>query len=312
MVNRNTRIVFMGTPEFAVPSLQYLVEAGYPVVAVVTVPDKLGGRGMKQVLTSPIKTFAQENGIPVLQPTNLKSSSFLNELRLFQADLQVVVAFRMLPEAVWNMPSIGTLNLHGSLLPAYRGAAPIQRAIMAGEKLTGVTTFLLQHEIDTGNILLQQEVAILPDDDAGALHDRMMIIGARVIVSTVDLLTSGDIQPQPQDETKVSYAPKIHHEDGKIEWTEPVDRIYNKIRGLSPYPGAYTLVNGRECKIWRAKIYSNKSTVTPGQIRVIDHRLIVQTMNGELELLEIQLSGKKRMPARDIINGYPVQNWTMT
>src|SRR5690606_30749901 len=159
MVNRNTRIVFMGTPEFAVPSLQYLVEAGYPVVAVVTVPDKLGGRGMKQVLTSPIKTFAQENGIPVLQPTNLKSSSFLNELRLFQADLQVVVAFRMLPEAVWNMPSIGTLNLHGSLLPAYRGAAPIQRAIMAGEKLTGVTTFLLQHEIDTGNILLQQEVA---------------------------------------------------------------------------------------------------------------------------------------------------------
>src|SRR5690606_265551 len=183
---------------------------------------------------------------------------------------------------------------------------------MAGEKLTGVTTFLLQHEIDTGNILLQQEVAILPDDDAGALHDRMMIIGARVIVSTVDLLTSGDIQPQPQDETKVSYAPKIHHEDGKIEWTEPVDRIYNKIRGLSPYPGAYTLVNGRECKIWRAKIYSNKSTVTPGQIRVIDHRLIVQTMNGELELLEIQLSGKKRMPARDIINGYPVQNWTMT
>jgi methionyl-tRNA formyltransferase len=279
---------------------------------VVTVPDKLGGRGMKQVLTSPIKTFAQENGIPVLQPTNLKSSSFLNELRLFQADLQVVVAFRMLPEAVWNMPSIGTPNLHGSLLPAYRGAAPIQRAIMAGEKLTGVTTFLLQHEIDTGNILLQQEVAILPDDDAGALHDRMMIIGARVIVSTVDLLTSGDIQPQPQDETKVSYAPKIHHEDGKIEWTEPVDRIYNKIRGLSPYPGAYTLVNGRECKIWRAKIYSNKSTVTPGQIRVIDHRLIVQTMNGELELLEIQLSGKKRMPARDIINGYPVQNWTMT
>jgi len=236
MVNRNLRIVFMGTPEFAVPSLQYLIDAGYPVVGVITAPDKPGGRGMKQIISSPIKEYATTHGIPVLQPVNLKAKEFAAELSRLEADLQVVVAFRMLPEVIWKMPPMGTINLHGSLLPAYRGAAPIQWAIINGDQTTGVTTFRLQHAIDTGEILLQREIPILKEDDVATLHDRMKYIGASLVVSSVDLLSKGEAITMKQNSDLVSHAPKIFHEDAHIDWNQSATQIFNLIRGMSPYP----------------------------------------------------------------------------
>lgn len=312
MINRSLRIVFMGTPGFAVTSLQYLLDAGYPIVGVITAPDKPGGRGMKQMLSSPVKQFAEAHQLHLLQPTNLKSRSFLKALQSLKADLQVVVAFRMLPEVVWTMPPKGTMNLHGSLLPAFRGAAPIHWAVIRGETMTGVTTFMLQREIDTGMILLQREIPILSDDDTGAVHDRMMHIGATLVVASADLISLGDIPLTQQDENMVSFAPKIHHEDGKISWTLTTQSIYNLIRGMSPYPGAWTLLDGSECKIWKAKIYSSAKNANPGRIRVEHKSVIVQTDDGEIELLEIQMEGKKRMRARDFLNGYKIRNWYLT
>ncbi len=302
----------MGTPDFAVPSLQLLLEAGYAVVGVITAPDRKGGRGMKQTITSPIKKFALDRELPILQPTNLKSAAFIEELKNLQADLQVVVAFRMLPEAVWNMPPLGTMNLHGSLLPAYRGAAPLQWAIIRGEKTTGVTTFLLQHKIDTGDVLLQREIPILEDDTTGTLHDRMMIIGAGLVVASVDFIAAKQITLKKQDETTVSHAPKIHHQDGHIKWNEPVREVYNLIRGMSPFPGAWTILDEKECKILKAKIHSTETQHLPGTLLQKEKSLIAQADGGEIEILEIQMEGKRRMTATDFMNGYPIKTWTLS
>jgi methionyl-tRNA formyltransferase len=302
----------MGTPEFAIPSLQYLVEAGYAIVAVVTAPDKFGGRGMKQVISSPIKHFAEEHGLKVLQPTNLKSNDFLEALLLLKADLQVVVAFRMLPEKVWNMPPMGTINLHGSLLPAYRGAAPIQWAIIRGEKITGVTTFRLRHEIDSGEIILQREVPVLDADDAGSLHDRMMLVGAGLVLATVDVLAKQEATPLPQDSRLISHAPKIHHEDAHINWNKPSEEIFNLIRGMYPYPVTWSILDGMELKIYKAARAESDDKGTAGKIVQQGKKLIVSAGDGALELLEVQLAGKKRMKVRDFLNGYTIKDWSLT
>ena len=302
----------MGTPAFAVPSLQYLLEAGYPVVGVITAPDKPGGRGMKLLISSPVKQYALEQGLTLMQPANLKSRTFLEQLKSLHADLQVVVAFRMLPEVVWNMPSKGTLNLHGSLLPAYRGAAPIQWAVINGDRITGLTTFLLQHQIDTGQILLQRAIPILDEDDSGTLHDRMMHAGAGLVIATTDQLCSGAIAATPQDESKASHAPKIHHEDGHIQWNKPAREIYNLIRGMSPYPAAWATLDDTECKIWKSKLIPSISHKVPGTIWLEGKSLLVQAEDSALELVEVQLAGKKRMNARDFINGYKIRNWFLT
>lgn len=302
----------MGTPEFAVPSLKILLDAGYAIAGVITAPDKPGGRGMKEMMVSPVNKFAMEHGIRVLQPVNLKAHAFLKELRELRADLQVVVAFRMLPSVVWDMPHLGTINLHGSLLPAYRGAAPIQWAIIRGESVTGLTTFKLQHEIDAGQIIHQLEISILPDDTAGTLHDRMSMAGAGLILGTVDMISGGIAQYQPQDEWSVSHAPKIHHEDGRINWNKSVSDIYNLIRGMSPWPGAWTILDGKEFKILRAAKFSENKELPPGSLRLEGKKLITQTFDGEIELLEIQLTGKRRMQAGEFLNGYKITDWSLT
>jgi len=302
----------MGTPGFAVPGLQYLLDAGYPVVAVVTAPDKPGGRGMKQLISSPVKNFAIEHSIPVLQPENLKSKDFVQALASYEADLQVVVAFRMLPEVVWKMPPMGTMNLHGSLLPAYRGAAPIQWAIINGDKVTGVTTFRLQHAIDSGEILLQREIPILDQDDAGTLHDRMMYIGASLVVSSVDLLSSGEAKTIKQDQSAISHAPKIYHHDAHIDWTKSALEIYNLVRGMSPYPGAWSTLDGNEFKILKSVIANDEQSGMPGKVFVKDKHLLVQTEAGCIELLEVQLAGKRKMSVKDFLNGYTIRDWSLT
>lgn len=312
VIKRQLRIVFMGTPGFAVASLQFLKEAGYPIVGVVTAPDKPGGRGMKQMMSSPVKQFAIAHALPLLQPSNLKSKVFVAELKALQADLQIVVAFRMLPEVIWAMPPKGTMNLHGSLLPAYRGAAPIHWSVIRGEKITGVTTFLLQHQIDTGQILLQREMPILNEDDTGSVHDRMMMLGAGLVVASADLISIDRYQLHEQDESKASHAPKIHHEDGHIRWKSTGLNIYNLIRGMSPYPGAWALLDGVECKIWKSIIYSAEHHQKPGSMSVKGKSLVVQTTDGEIELLEVQMAGKIRMSARDFINGYRIKDWFLT
>jgi methionyl-tRNA formyltransferase len=312
MVNRNLRIVFMGTPEFAVPSLKILLDAGYPIAGVITPPDKPGGRGMKQMMVSPVKLFAAENNLKVLQPANLKSPAFIRELQSLQADLQVVVAFRMLPESVWNMPTFGTMNLHGSLLPAYRGAAPIQWAVIHGETMTGLTTFMLQHEIDAGQILHQVKIPVLDEDNAGTLHDRMSQAGAGLVLGSVDLLAAGTAQLKAQDITKVSYAPKITHEHTKINWNKPVHEVYNLIRGMSPYPGAWTVLDGLELKIFRTSIISGEANHPSGFLRKENKKLIVQAGDGELEIMEVQLTGKRKMTTGDFLNGYAVKDWSVS
>jgi len=312
MIIRSLRIVFMGTPEFAVPSLEILREAGYPIVGVITAPDKPGGRGLKNTMISPVKSFALTHGIPVLQPTNLKSKKFIDEVGALQADLQVVVAFRMLPEVVWSMPRLGTMNLHGSLLPAYRGAAPIQWAIIRGEQTTGLTTFMLEHEIDKGQILAQREMPILNEDDAGTLHDRMMFAGAGLVLGSVDLLQAGKTEFTPQEDHRSSNAPKIQHEDGRINWHQTVTAIQNLVRGMSPFPGAWTTLDGMEWKILKSSVYSNQKSKTNGFLSYENKKLTAQATDGELEIMEVQLAGKKRMTARDFINGYKIKDWTMT
>ncbi len=251
------RIVFMGTPEFAVPSLNKLYEAGYDIAGVITAPDKPAGRGMK-LSESAVKKYALEKNLKILQPAKLKDPGFIKELEALKADVQVVVAFRMLPEAVWNMPPLGTINLHGSLLPQYRGAAPINWAIINGEKETGVTTFKLKHEIDTGDILLQQKIKIEEDETAGSLHDKMMDVGADLLLQTINQLEQGTIKEVPQnspftiDHSPPPLAPKIFTEMCEINWNKNVKDIYNFIRGLSPYPAAFTYLNGKKLKIFSA------------------------------------------------------------
>lgn len=298
------RIIFMGTPEFAVPSLQILVENNYNVVAVITATDKLGGRGGKKVLTSAIKRYAVEQGLPVLQPKNLKASAFVEELRGYKADLQVVVAFRMLPEIVWNMPKHGTYNLHGSLLPRYRGAAPIHWAVMRGDEETGVTTFKLKHEIDTGNILLQRKIPISQTDTTGDVHDSMMQVGAQVVLETVQLIEAGDLQFIQQNDREVTKAPKIYHDTTKIDWSRTVEEIYNHIRGLNPFPTAWTTLGNKELKVYWADRDTIAHSETPGTMTTDGKSYLrVAAKDGYLYLKDIKLSGKRRMPIEDLLNG---------
>jgi len=294
----------MGTPDFAVASLDALVQANFNVVAVITAPDKPAGRGQK-INESAVKRYAVEKGIPVLQPEKLKSPEFLEELKSYEADLQVVVAFRMLPEVVWNMPSKGTINLHGSLLPQYRGAAPINHAIINGEKESGVTTFFLTHTIDTGDIILSDKTPIADDETAGELHDKLMVIGANLLVKTVTAIAEGNFTEQPQPQSDVlKHAPKIFKDDCKINWNNPSQLIYNLIRGLSPYPTAFTLLNDKTLKIFKAELENKEPGIAAGGF-LSDGKTYLKfaTKDGFIKLLDIQYEGKKRMLIEDFLRG---------
>lgn len=295
----------MGTPEFAVTSLDKLFTAGYDIAAVVTVPDKPAGRG-QIVQQSPVKYYAVSKGIPVLQPPKLKDPAFLDELRKLQADLQVVVAFRMLPEVVWNMPPLGTVNLHASLLPQYRGAAPINWAIINGEKETGVTTFFLRHEIDTGNMIFSEKVAIGDDETAGELHDRLMVTGAELMSKTVKAIEDGNYPSIPQPEPDVlEHAPKIFREDCCINWERPVDELYNFIRGLSPYPAAFTELKEQDLKIYQAHKEKGSCHANPGTFHTDGKTFLkVAALDGFIHIDELQLQGKKKMGAEEFLRGY--------
>ncbi|MCB0502433.1 MAG: methionyl-tRNA formyltransferase [Bacteroidetes bacterium] len=302
------RIVFMGTPDFAVASLDILVQHNYNVVGVITAPDRKAGRG-RQVSTSAVKNYALANGLNILQPTNLKHPDFLKELADLKADLQIVVAFRMLPEVVWSMPSKGTFNLHASLLPQYRGAAPINWAVINGEKETGVTTFFIDHKIDTGDLLFQEKVAIQPDETAGQLHDKLMTIGAALVLKTVRAIEQDNIHPIPQRQvTDSKHAPKLFKEDGLIDWTQTTEQIYNKIRGLSPYPAAYTYLNDKLLKIYETGFQHTIHNFIPGTIES-DGKTYLRfyTVDGYIDLLQLQLEGKKRMVIEDFLRGNSIQ-----
>jgi methionyl-tRNA formyltransferase len=305
---QDIRIIFMGTPEFAVASLDALVQAGCSVVAVVTAPDKPAGRGMK-LTASAVKQYAMSKNIPVLQPEKLKNPGFIAELQSFKADIQVVVAFRMLPEIVWNMPPMGTINVHGSLLPQYRGAAPINWAVINGEKETGVTTFKLQHAIDTGNILLQESIPIGENETAGEVHDRMKELGAAVLVKTIRQLAAGTLQEIPQatltEGTVIQHAPKIFTETCRIDWQKKAADIHNLIRGLSPYPGAFTHIQDKICKIYRSKKELVVHPHAPGSIHT-DHKTFFKfaCADGFIHAEELQLEGKKKLPVTDFLRGY--------
>ena len=298
------RIIFMGTPEFAVPSLQILLEHGYKVVAVITAPDKPQGRGRK-LMASPVKQLALEHHIPVLQPTNLKNPEFIEELRSYQANLQVVVAFRMLPEVVWDMPELGTFNLHASMLPMYRGAAPIHWAVINGAKITGVTTFFLKQKIDTGNIILQEEEPIHEDDTTGSLYNRLMIKGAELVLKTVRVVESGDYQLQPQDlESELPKAPKIFKEHCEIDWEKSAEEIRNLVRGCNPFPTAWTTINDTVYKILEVQILEQDSPKPVGSFSS-DQKTYLHFKCGEgtVAVKTIQAPGKKPMDIRDYLRG---------
>jgi methionyl-tRNA formyltransferase len=300
------RIIFMGTPEFAVPSLEILVENKFNVVVVITAPDKPQGRGQK-LTASPVKECAMKHSIPVLQPTNLKSPEFLEELKSYKANVQVVVAFRMLPEVVWAMPAFGTFNLHASLLPQYRGAAPINWAIINGEKETGATTFFLKHEIDTGSIIFQEKEPIHDDDDVGQLYERLMHKGAQLVLKTVKAIEAGDYPSLPQHESvEIKHAPKIFKETCEIKWNQPSESIRNFVRGLSPYPAAWTTLNNKNYKIFkvRSTIDAEPSTVQPGEYKTDNKTFLhVKTQDGWITILEFQPEGKKKMSVEEYFRG---------
>ena len=299
------RIIYMGTPEFAVPGLQILVENGFDVVAVITAPDKPRGRGQKLTAT-PVKDYALSQGIPVLQPTNLKDPQFIEELKSYKANLQIVVAFRMLPLAVWDMPEIGTFNLHASLLPQYRGAAPINWAIINGEKETGITTFFLKHEIDTGNIIFQEKERIEEKDTAGTLYKRLMEKGALMVLKTVKAIEEGNYPQIPQDLSReIKPAPKIFRETCEIDWNRPPEVVCHFIRGLSPYPAARAHIAGKRFKIFSAEKTSVEPVgENPGDFAT-DHKhyLHVQTAGAVLAITELQMEGKKRMDIESFLRG---------
>lgn len=297
----------MGTPEFAVPSLQILVENNFNVVAVITAPDRPKGRGQK-LATSPVKDFAVSKDIPVLQPTNLKNPDFVEELRTYKANLQIVVAFRMLPEVVWNMPEIGTFNLHASLLPQYRGAAPINWAIINGETETGVTTFFLKHKIDTGNIIFQEKESIKPNDTVGELYERLMNIGAETVLKSVKAIAAADYPQIEQEELQdLKPAPKIFRETCEINWNQKTSQIYNFIRGLSPYPAAWTTINEKTIKLYRVSIAQNHEKVNdlkPGEYYTDGKKMfLIKTSDGVIAIEELQMQGKKRMKTEDFFRG---------
>jgi methionyl-tRNA formyltransferase len=295
----------MGTPEFAVPSLQILVENGFNVVGVITVPDKPKGRGQK-LSTSPVKDYSVAQNIPVLQPTNLKSPEFLEELRSYKANLQIVVAFRMLPELVWDMPEIGTFNLHGSLLPQYRGAAPINWAIINGEKETGVTTFFLKHEIDTGSIIFQEKEPIEEVDNVGSVYGRLMAKGGDLVLKTVKAIQTGTYPQDEQDESvEIKHAPKIFKETCEIDWTKSPEEIYNFIRGLSPYPAAWTTIGEKVFKIFGSeKTELKKMKGAPGEYETDNKTFLhIQTGGSPIAITELQMQGKKRMDIESFLRG---------
>ncbi len=301
------RIIFMGTPEFAVPSLRKLFEAGYNIVAVVTAPDKPAGRGL-QMTESAVKKFSLSKALKILQPEKLKNPDFINELKELKADVQVVVAFRMLPEIVWNMPPMGTINLHASLLPQYRGAAPINWAIINGEKETGATTFKLQHEIDTGNILLQKKIPIRDDETAGELHDEMMETGAVLLLETINRLSKGELSEVKQDDIQQEifhHAPKIFTETCKINWNKTADEIYNLIRGLSPYPAAFTFLSDKKIKIFSCEKEIKNIPEAPGTF-ITDNKAFLKFIcrNGYISIKELQPEGKKKMKVEDFLRGW--------
>lgn len=299
------KIIFMGTPEFAVASLDVLIQSKHEVVAVVTAPDRPAGRGRKINMPA-VKTKALEYHIPVLQPDKLRDNDFLQELKSYQADLFVVVAFRMLPEVVWAMPPKGTFNLHASLLPQYRGAAPINWAIINGEKQTGVTTFFIEHQIDTGDILLSETVDILPSDNASSLHDKLMGVGANLVLKTVNGIADKSLSSQPQPEVEdLKPAPKIFREDCLLDFNQEVYQVHNQVRGLSYYPGAYTLLEDKVLKIFASEVIESDDLVENGNIQSDGkNQLKIKCSGGWLNILELQLEGKRRMSVEDFLKGY--------
>lgn len=317
MNKRDLRIVYMGTPEFAVTSLKRLVEGGYNVVGVITAPDRPAGRGQK-VRPSAVKEYAVSQNLPLLQPVKLQDPDFLTQLKSWNADLQIVVAFRMLPEVVWDMPRLGTFNLHASLLPQYRGAAPIHWAVINGEIETGVTTFFLDHKIDTGKIILQKKVAIKEADNVGVIHDKLMELGGELVVETVDALLNNNIQPIPQEkliEGELKNAPKLFRENCKIDWTQSVETIYNFIRGLSPYPSAWSpMFVASENKAIDVKVFASekniqKHNLDTGTIQTDGKEYIqVAVRDGFIAIKELQLPGKKRLKVDELLRGYEITN----
>jgi methionyl-tRNA formyltransferase len=307
---KDCRIVFMGTPDFAVAVLEKLVTEKCHVVAVVTAPDKPAGRGM-QLSQSAVKQYAVQHGLKVLQPVKLKDPDFLAELQELKADVQVVVAFRMLPEQVWNMPPLGTINLHASLLPKYRGAAPINWAIINGEKETGITTFKLQHAIDTGDVLMRQKISIRSDETAGELHDEMKVLGAQMVYDTLDGYCNGSLKPVPQNELQVDTisdipeAPKLHTETCKINWQKNAQEVFNLIRGLSPYPGAFTFLNEKMLKVYKAIVEEGSVSADVGKFETDEKTYLrFAAADGWIYVKELQLEGKKRMLVEDFLRGY--------
>lgn len=306
--NKPLRIVFLGTPDFAVTPLKAIIDAGFNVVGVVTAPDKPAGRGMK-LQQSAVKQFALTQGLKILQPEKLKNPEFIEELKSLEADLQVVIAFRMLPEQVWNMPPLGTINLHASLLPDYRGAAPINWAIINGEKTTGVTTFRLKHEIDTGDILMQAQTEISADMTAGELHDVLMHLGADVMVKTLQGIQNNNISPIPQTSNSKKIAPKLFTETCKIDWSKGGEEIKNLIHGLSPFPGAFTHVNGKQLKIYRCRFVHEINDKVHGTVETNHSKLPYirfAVKDGWIYADELQLEGKKRMEIKELLNGWRV------
>lgn len=311
MKKEDLKIVFLGTPDFAVESLRRIVEGGYNVVGVITMPDKPAGRGHK-LLQSPVKQYAVEKGLHLMQPVKLKDPEFVEELQSLDADLFIVIAFRMLPEVVWSMPRLGTFNLHASLLPRYRGAAPINWAVINGDTETGVTTFFLKHEIDTGDIIAQERVDILPSDNVGDVHDRLMMLGADLTIDTIESILNGTLKTIPQEqligETEPTPAPKIFKETCRIDWNRPAREIHNLVRGLSPYPAAWSVLtdDGKEVgsvKIFETAVIDKEIDVKPGQIVIDGSRLIVGCGDGQIEVLSLQTQGKRRMPTADFLRG---------
>ncbi|GHU57600.1 methionyl-tRNA formyltransferase [Bacteroidia bacterium] len=314
-MNKDIRIVYMGTPEFAVESLKTLVEGGYNVVGVVTMPDKPVGRHGSVLQPSPVKQYAESVGLPVLQPEKLKDEYFLAQLKSWEADLQIVVAFRMLPEVVWDMPRLGTFNLHASLLPQYRGAAPINWAVINGDTETGATTFFLTREIDTGKIILQEHLPIADTDDAGIVHDALMQMGAGLVLQTVDLIATGQVNAISQEQfysniSDLRPAPKLFKDNTRIDWKHPVKQIYDFVRGLSPYPAAWTELVLSDGSRQQLKIFQSEKRLTehnlPSGTVVTDNKtnIDIATPDGYLHILSLQLAGKKRMTPTDFLNGF--------
>lgn len=313
MKKEDLRIVYMGTPEFAVESLRCLVEGGYNVVGVITMPDKPAGRGHK-IQYSPVKQYALEHNLPLLQPEKLKNEEFIEALRAWKADLQIVVAFRMLPEVVWNMPRLGTFNLHASLLPQYRGAAPINWAVINGDTETGITTFFLKHEIDTGEVIQQVRVPIADTDDVGIVHDKLMMLGGKLVVETVDAILDGTVKSIPQEAMavtgKLRPAPKIFKETCRIDWNQPTKKIYDFVRGLSPYPAAWTELQSPDgtnivVKVFETEKIGSAHTLAPGTLQTDGkHYIRVATTDGFIGIHSLQLPGKKRLKTDELLRGF--------